>query len=158
MCYYRLRMRRSISSKATTVYKYVVPTITIIIIVIVLAVIAGASVLVPVWFTALYVVWSLCLTSMLFWMGSKLKAVSMDQSSLYVEEGSAEISIPFSDVAKVSQLNWIKPYPVVISLRDGHPYGKKVMFVPPMEGFFGAWKHPIVEELSNRTNSLSETR
>jgi hypothetical protein len=76
-----------------------------------------------------------------------LKAVSVDERFLYVSNYVREISIPLSQIYKVTENRWLNHHPVTIHLRLPSEFGDKIVFMPKTR-FFAFWSgHPVVAEL-----------
>ena len=83
--------------------------------------------------------WGLC---------AGLKRVRIDGTRLYVSNYLEEISIPFSDVVKVTEDRWVNIHPVTIHLKNATEFGDRIKFMPKSR-FFGWTSHPVVHELKN---------
>jgi len=75
-----------------------------------------------------------------------LKRVRIDGTRLYVSNYLEEISIPFSDIAKVTEDRWVNIHPVTIHLKNATEFGDRITFMPTSR-FFGWTSHPVVHEL-----------
>ena len=88
--------------------------------------------------------------SVTFWMFGPVKKVLLDEKNqrLYVSNFRKEISIPFSEIASVSEFIFSDPARITIRLRSPSEFGQKIVFLGTYR--FGGWlagSHPIVEEL-----------
>lgn len=84
------------------------------------------------------------------WHGWRLKRVLIDQANqrLYVSNYRREISIPFSEIANVTEFFFSDPKRITIHLHNESEFGKKIVFLATYR--FGGWlsgRHPIVNEL-----------
>jgi hypothetical protein len=83
------------------------------------------------------------------WSFTRLKRVRIDATHLYVSNYLEEISIPFSNIAKVTEDRWTNIHPITIHLKHATEFGDRITFMPPSR-FFGWTTHPVVHELKQR--------
>jgi hypothetical protein len=93
-------------------------------------------------FTAVWVV----VTPALWRLCAGLKRVRIDGTQLYVSNYLEEISIPFTNVADVTENRWINIHPITIHLKNTTLFGDKLTFMPKSR-FFGWTTDPAVREL-----------
>ncbi len=106
----------------------------------------------PDWVTYLIPVFFLIFTT---WLGWGLKWVAIDDANkrLYVSNYRKEISIPFSEIAHVSEFILSDPRRITIKLHHPTEFGQKIVFLSTYR--FGGWlagPHPIVKELQGLTS------
>ena len=94
------------------------------------------------------------------WMFGPVKKVLLDEKNqrLYVSNYRKEISIPFSEIASVSEFIFSDPARITIRLRSPSEFGQKIVFLATYR--FGGWlagSHPIVEELRALAARSSES-
>jgi len=141
-------MRERISSQLTVFHKVITPVSAAVLSAAMLLYLAFGAATVPKLVLAGIAVFSAAVVAALFVLGSRLKHVSFDGESLYVGTGGpGETKISIGDATAVTQSRWFKPYPITIRLKPNHPYGDKIVFVPPLQ-FLGSRNHPIVAELN----------
>jgi hypothetical protein len=93
-------------------------------------------------FTAVWVV----VTTAAWRSCAGLKRVRIDGTQLYVSNYLEEISIPFSNVVKVTEDRWTNIHPGTIHLKNATEFGDRITFMPKSR-FFGWTTHPVVHEL-----------
>ena len=80
------------------------------------------------------------------WSCTGLKRVRIDATQLYVSNYVEEISIPFTNVADVTENRWINIHPITIHLKSTTLFGDKITFMPKSR-LFGWTTDPAVREL-----------
>ena len=83
-------------------------------------------------------------TLLLFW---PLKKVVIDDNNLYVSDFHTEITIPFSEIERVSEFVLSEPRRVTIRLKNPTRFGRKIVFLATYRAFAFFSSHPIVSEL-----------
>jgi hypothetical protein len=82
------------------------------------------------------------------WQGLSLKQIRMDEDSLYISNMFREIRVPLSSMEHVSEfLGMRQGNRVTITLRDDTPFGRTIVFMPPLYGSRRGKMNPIVAEL-----------
>ena len=77
-----------------------------------------------------------------------LLRVQLRDGHLYASNYFDEIEIHPSDIAEVTQNQWVKFRPITIHLRTRSELGQRISFMPPVRIIFRFWvQDPIVEEL-----------
>src|SRR5579871_5929630 len=76
------------------------------------------------------------------WSFTRLKRVRIDATQLHVSNYLEEISIPFSNVVKVTEDRWTNIHPVTIHLKHATEFGDRITFMPTIR-FFGWTTHPV---------------
>jgi hypothetical protein len=156
-----VQQRKTLSSSQTLFAKFIFPTFWI-------ATFGGVTL--SLWFGAFktsggvaepFMKWLF----LLFWVigsgfiGSvamRIKRVRVDAAELHVSNYFKEISVPFAQIEKVTEIRWINWHPVTLKFRAATAFGSSVTFLPKMRPF-GFWStHPVVAEL-NRLAGLPET-
>lgn len=84
------------------------------------------------------------------WLGWGLRRVTIGAPNrqLYVSNYRKEISIPFSEIANVTEFRFSDPRRITIHLHNETEFGKKIVFLGTYR--LGGWlagPHPIVDEL-----------
>jgi hypothetical protein len=94
---------------------------------------------------AFAIIWVLG-TTFILWIAIRLKRVRLDGTNLYVSKWFREITVPFIEIASVTESKWIKGHPILIHFKNTSTCGRSVMFMPKLR--LGFWsRHPIVAEL-----------
>jgi hypothetical protein len=94
---------------------------------------------------AFAIIWVLG-TTFVLWIAIRLKRVRLDGTNLYVSKWFREITVPFIEIASVTEARWIKGHPILIHFKNTSTCGRSVMFMPKLR--LGFWsRHPIVAEL-----------
>lgn len=96
------------------------------------------------WQIVLMIVAFLFLSLWLFW---PLKKIAIDDNNLYVSDFHTEITIPISEIEKVSEFILSKPRRVTIHLKNPTQFGRKIVFLAMYRPFGFLSSHPIVAEL-----------
>jgi hypothetical protein len=86
-------------------------------------------------------------TAYLYWTCIRLKAVSIDDDSLYVSNYIKEITIPLSSIYDVTENRLTNVHPVTIRLKSPSEFGNEVIFMPKVRVFSFFSSHPVVAEL-----------
>jgi hypothetical protein len=79
--------------------------------------------------------------------GFRLKKVAVDDHRLYVSNYLREISIPLAEIESVSESWLTNPKLVYIRLKAQSPFGRKIVFAPPLRALSQFRHHPVVDEL-----------
>ncbi len=143
--------KRTISSLATVVFKFVFP-VACVILAIGLAVAAfhADGVL-----EALVFIPLIGLTAICFWSCAPLKWVQIEGDALRISDFRRAVSVPLGEIESVTENIMLSIHPVWVSFRKATPFGKKIMFMPtfsvPMKS------HPIVDELWELRNKARES-
>jgi hypothetical protein len=88
------------------------------------------------------------LTFLIAWQGLPLKRVRMDDEALYISNYFREIRVPLSNMEHVSEfLGRRQGNRVTITLRDDTPFGREVVFMPPLSWSRRGKVDPVVGEL-----------
>lgn len=74
-------------------------------------------------------------TCFIWWSCMRLKRVRMDDTALYVSNYRTEITVPFSNVAKVTENRWMNIHPVTIKLYSDTEFGRQFVFMPKTRWF-----------------------
>jgi Co/Zn/Cd efflux system component len=104
----------------------------------------------------IFLVFWIAFTALELWTAWHIKSVLLDETNkkLYVSNYRKEISIPFSDIERVTQFPFHDPKKVTIHLRTPTEFGQKIVFLATYQFFSGFLKeHPIVDELRNISSS-----
>jgi hypothetical protein len=149
---YNLSMQlRRISSLLTVFHKYILPGIFAIGLVNVLFIdrsfITDPRSGMPAWVAFAIPTAFLSVT---LWLGWAVKWVALDvpNQRLYVSNYLKEISIPFSEIADVSEFFFSDPRRITIKLHNPTEFGQKIVFLGTYRfGGIFAGPHPIVAEL-----------
>jgi hypothetical protein len=96
------------------------------------------------------VIWVLLICALVYWTCFKLKAVSLDESNLYVSNYLKEITVSLSEIGYVYQIIGGNGG-VVIHLKSASEFGRTIMFLPTWQPFVLFSQHPIVNELRRLT-------
>jgi hypothetical protein len=95
-------------------------------------------------------------TTFILWMAIRMKRVRMDGSHLYVSTRFQVVTVPLREIAKVTELKWIKGHPITIHFKNTTACGSKVMFLPTIHLAF--WnQHPMVGELKKLAGLRSDS-
>jgi len=80
----------------------------------------------------------------LWWGAGRLKYVAIENDHLIISNYLKKISVPFSNIERVTQSSFINIYPIWIHFRKPTDFGKTIMFMPKVY-----WNKPrsTVEEL-----------
>ena len=85
----------------------------------------------------------------LYWFGTRLKQVEIDEQWLYVSNFLREVRIPLLDVEEVSENRWINTRPITVEFRRDTGFGTRIIFMPKTR-WWGFWRpHPAVGELES---------
>jgi hypothetical protein len=82
---------------------------------------------------------------LLFW---PIRKIAIDDNNLYVSDWRTDITIPISEIERVSEFFLSRPRRVTIHLKNSSQYGRKIIFLAPYEPFLFFRSHPIVAELN----------
>ncbi len=145
-------MRRELSSRATFLYKFIVPALWI-------GFFGGATTLLFAapgglrddpgvaqirWaFLALFTI----VTPILYWLLVGLKTVALLDQSLEISNFSRSLRVPLRDVERVSGSVIVNPRVIWLDFRRPTEFGSRVVFMPPLRIFAGFRRDPLVEEL-----------
>ena len=108
----------------------------------------------PFWSKLLFFGIGIGATAIFYFTVMKFMVVSVDDDFLYVSNYSKEISIPLSDIEKVTEVVRVRGHPVTIHLKTPSAFGSKIVFTPKSYGFRLFSANPLVAEL----NELAETK
>jgi len=155
-------MRRQLSSRATFVYKFIVPALWV-------GLFGGATAMLFVgpgalrgdpgvdllrWaFLALFA----SITPLLYWLLVRLKVVTLLEDSLEISNFTTSLQVPLRDVERVSGSVMLNPPVIWLELRQPVAFGRRLVFMPPLRLFGGFRRDPLVEELRDLV-SRSATR
>lgn len=144
--------RKQLSSKLTTFYKVILPTIFALSMAWGLVVFAfGLGVWdepAPPSFFILIVAVTAINLSWMGWLAIKSCHIEADDDNFYVTNFAKEAVIPRSDLYEATEMRWFKPYWITLRLRRTSIFGDKIIFIPPWRigGFWSA--NPLVKELN----------
>ena len=79
------------------------------------------------------------------WWGARLKQVSIDEHNIYVASVFREISIPFTGIHFIYELQG--GWPVVVRLKEKSEFGRTIFFLAKSRFMFPWQSHPIVQQL-----------
>ncbi len=102
----------------------------------------------PLWLKVLFVGIGIGATAIFYFTVMKFMVVSVDDDFLYVSNYSKEISIPLSNIEKVTEIVWIRGHPVTIHLKTASDFGSKIVFTPKSYGFRLFSANPLVAEIN----------
>ena len=85
--------------------------------------------------------------SFIIWLSRRIKHVEIDENDLYVSDYFSDVTIPLTEISRITESRWTSPKTVTIHLRHHTPAGSKIVFLPKHRF---AWQisHPIVAELN----------
>jgi hypothetical protein len=89
----------------------------------------------------------------------RLKQVAVDDRFLYVSDysDSEEVTIPLSDIVRVTQWRGRTLRTVTVYLRSPSKFGQRIQFQPKIEAWGWAWKEDkVVQELRTLANVQPE--
>lgn len=141
-------MKRELSSKQTFLLKIILPSLFILMMMtaflgIILSSRGGELVILVIIFPLIGFVG---IFSMYFTV-VRYKKVAVDERFLYVSNYRKEIKIPFSEIADVTEIKWIRTRPITIHLKNDTEFGRKIVFMPKFSGFRIFADNPFVAEL-----------
>jgi hypothetical protein len=83
-------------------------------------------------------------SAFLYWAVGRLKRVELDGEWLVVSNYFKTVRIPLRDISEVGGSLLMSPELVWLSLSRPSPFGKKIVFMPPLRFSLGLSRHPIV--------------
>jgi acyl dehydratase len=90
------------------------------------------------WMTALF----LAGTTFLYWSGVSAKRVHISETGLIVSNFLVAETVPFSDIAEVSQFTWAHPRMVTVRFTRPTRFGDSIRFLPR----FALWSIPLADD------------
>jgi hypothetical protein len=95
--------------------------------------------------------------ALLLWHCTRLHRVRLTDGGLLVSNYFREISVPFGQIARVTQSRLSNPRTITLHLRGETPLGGKVRFFPSTHGRLAFWKEDeLVHELRARAGLVRE--
>lgn len=90
-------------------------------------------------------------SAFLWWGCGRLKRVQLAGTTLHISNYRDEIAVPAADIAEVKQNRWINIRPITIVFRKETPFGRSIMFMPPLALFrLLVWREDQVVERLRR--------
>jgi hypothetical protein len=145
-------MKRTISSKLTFFYKFVLPVIWIGLLwpyTIIKIFAHGGGLLMS---SCLLLLAVICGSALIFWISAKVKKVEIDYTGkLLISNYRKVIKVKLKDIKNISGSRGLLLIPELVwfSLRKPSELGEKIIFIAMFRGDAGFSIHPIVNELKD---------
>ncbi|MDJ0928092.1 MAG: hypothetical protein QNJ73_10635 [Gammaproteobacteria bacterium] len=152
-------MRRELSSKATPLYRWVIPAALTILAILVIWRLggvgtpgrpeAGAMIL------AISIAAALVVIARIL---DRAKRVWIEHDVLIVSDYRKEAQVRLGDVANIEATRFVKPDRVRIHFSRATIFGESVVFFPPIHWRDFASRHPVADELQSLVTAGGRTR
>jgi hypothetical protein len=96
-------------------------------------------------------------TTVLYWLGMRLKRVRLDDDALLVSNYRREVRVPLREVERVTGSVFLNPEIVWLHFRRPTEFGTRIVFAPRVRPWRGFTPHPIVAELRELVEQARQT-
>jgi hypothetical protein len=87
---------------------------------------------------------------------SRLKVASVDKENLYVSDWMKEISIPLEEIDHVWDMTG--GYPVFVNLKSTSEFGRRIVFIAPVNPLLMFSSHPVAKELRELVKNAVDSK